>query len=475
MRVRLEGSGVCGSSGPVWEGRPWFEYPLEPGAPGHEGWGVVDAVGADVTSVAVGERVAALSYHAHATHDLADGGAVVGLPPELDGVPFPGEPLGCAMNVFERSDVREGHTVAIVGIGFLGALLTQLAVAAGARVVALSRVRGRLIVAGFHQDGERSVDMQGWNWRGLDVINAHERPYRLEWMDDPWPDVDAAGAWLLELEAAARPDVVHLDGYAHGTLPWRAPLLMVAHSCVASWWRAVKDEEAPPAYDEYRRRVRRGVAAADLIVAPTGAMLRALDRHHGPLGPARVIRNGRDASHFAPARKEPFVLSVGRLWDEAKNSAGLAEAAAELPWPVQVAGDATRSDGGETAVTNGRVLGRLTPREVAHRMARAAIYAHPARYEPFGLSVLEAALSGCALVLGDLESLRETWGDAALYADPDDPDVLRRAVAGLIDDEPKRRALADRAMRRARTLTPEAMAAAYRTSYQNLIGRTVVA
>jgi threonine dehydrogenase-like Zn-dependent dehydrogenase len=213
--VRLEGSGVCASSLPLWEGRPWFEYPLEAGAPGHEGWGV---------DVRTGRRVALLSYRAFAEYDVAPASAVVALPPELEDVPFPGEALGCALNVFARSGVRAGDTVAVVGAGFLGLLLVQLCAGAGARTLAfarragslelarrfgartpaepedescdvaieaagaqetldlaarLCRVRGRLVVAGYHQDGPRSVDMQLWNWRGLDVVNAHERDPRL--------------------------------------------------------------------------------------------------------------------------------------------------------------------------------------------------------------------------------------------------------------------------------------------------------
>ncbi|MFD2648916.1 zinc-binding dehydrogenase [Devosia albogilva] len=233
VRVKLEGCGVCASNLTPWAGPEWMKFPTEPGGLGHEGWGVVDAVGEGVTDLAVGDRVAALSYHSYATHDVADGAAVVKLPPELDGVPFPGEPLGCAMNIFKRSAIKAGDTVAIVGIGFLGALLIQLARGAGARVIAiarrqtaldlaaelgaetiamddhwriieevkqrtggvfcdvvieavgkqwpldlaaeLTRERGRLVIAGYHQDGPRQVNMQMWNWRGLDVINAHER------------------------------------------------------------------------------------------------------------------------------------------------------------------------------------------------------------------------------------------------------------------------------------------------------------
>jgi len=234
VRIRLEGCGVCASNLGPWAGPDWMTFPTEPGGLGHEGWGYVDAVGSDVRSVAVGDRVAALSYHAYATHDIAEETMVVPLPPALDGKPFPGEPLGCVMNIFRRSEIVEGQTIAIIGIGFMGALLSQLASRAGARVIAISRrpfslevakrmgaaetitlddhwriiedvrkltegrfcdrvieavgkqwpldlaaeltmERGRLIIAGYHQDGPRQINMQLWNWRGLDVVNAHER------------------------------------------------------------------------------------------------------------------------------------------------------------------------------------------------------------------------------------------------------------------------------------------------------------
>jgi NADPH:quinone reductase len=230
VRVRLEGSGVCGSDLAVWAGRPWFDYPRPPGAPGHEGWGLVDAVGPGVRELTEGDRVTGLTYRAYAEYDLARAVELVPLP---EGVgPFPGEALGCAVNVVRRSGIRPGDTVAVVGAGFLGCVIVQLAVSAGARVVAVSRrrsaleaaramgaeatisleeqvverieelndgelcdvaieaagaqrtldvagaltrTRGRLVIAGFHQDGPRQVDMQLWNWRGLDVVNAHER------------------------------------------------------------------------------------------------------------------------------------------------------------------------------------------------------------------------------------------------------------------------------------------------------------
>lgn len=234
VRIKLHGCGVCASNGPVWEGRKWFDYPQKPGAPGHEAWGVIDKAGSEDSGFQKGDRVAALSYQAFAQYDIASADAVIKIPEEIDGSIFPGEPLGCAMNIFNRSDIKPGQQVAVIGAGFLGSLLIQLAKNAGARVIALSQrqyslemaekmgadcviplrdyhkiirkvktctrnnlcervieatgtqtaldlagdltaVRGKLVIAGYHQDGLRHVNMQLWNWRGLDVINAHER------------------------------------------------------------------------------------------------------------------------------------------------------------------------------------------------------------------------------------------------------------------------------------------------------------
>jgi threonine dehydrogenase-like Zn-dependent dehydrogenase len=233
-RFRVEGTGVCASNLGPWLGLPWTQYPLKPGESGHEAWGVVEDVGRDVRGLEPGDRVAAISYNAYAEYDVAPADCLLRLPPALDGKAFPGEPLACAVNIFERSCISHGQLVAIIGIGFLGALLTRLATNAGARVIAISRrpfslslarelgaaetiamedhgaiiervsqlsagrfcdrvieatgkqwpldlgaeltrTRGTLVIAGYHQDGPRQVNMQLWNWRGLDVINAHER------------------------------------------------------------------------------------------------------------------------------------------------------------------------------------------------------------------------------------------------------------------------------------------------------------
>ncbi|HEX5829592.1 MAG TPA: glycosyltransferase family 4 protein [Gemmatimonadaceae bacterium] len=303
----------------------------------------------------------------------------------------------------------------------------------------------------------------------LPNATLHESAFRLEWMADPWDDVARAGDWLLSLERRQRPDVVHLNGYAHAALPWRAPALVVAHSCVCSWWRAVHGAPAPAEWDRYRATVRRGLRAARLLVAPTRAMLHALAEHHGPLPAARVVPNARDSRRFVPDVEEPFVFAAGRLWDEAKNVGALARVAPRLPWPVYVAGDAAAPDGSAPTLAGVRVLGRLDERAMASWLGRAAVFALPARYEPFGLSALEAALAGCALVLGDIPSLREVWGDAAAYVPPDDADALGATITTLATSAPRRERLAARARARAATYAPARQAAAYLHCYHQLL------
>jgi glycosyltransferase involved in cell wall biosynthesis len=293
--------------------------------------------------------------------------------------------------------------------------------------------------------------------------------FRLEWQADPWADVERAGEWLLELESRVRPDVVHLNGYAHGALPWQAPRIVVGHSCVVSWWHAVHGGPPPPEWGRYRDEVAAGLRAADAVFAPTHAMRAELERHYGPLPRGGVIWNGRDSHLFRPAPKENFVLAVGRLWDEAKNVGALAKLAPELPWPVLVAGEESHPDGTGAVLAGARPLGRLPPAELAGWFARAAVYALPARYEPFGLSAVEAGLSGCALVLGDIPSLREVWGEAALFVPPEDGGALRAALGELMADPARRRELAARAGRKAREYTPERTAAGYLAAYRELL------
>jgi glycosyltransferase involved in cell wall biosynthesis len=305
-------------------------------------------------------------------------------------------------------------------------------------------------------------------------LELHESRYRLEWMEHPWMDLEAAGEWLLALQDRHRCSVIHLNHLVHGELPWGAPVLTVGHSCVLSWWNAVRREPAPPEWLPYKRRVMRSLKAASCVVAPTRALLVELERHYGPLRRGEVIPNGArlpDPGEEIPPQKEPFVLCAGRLWDEGKNVQALADVAPLIDWPVYVAGAQAGPDGSAASLAALRLLGRLERGPLARWYARAAIYALPARYEPFGLTVLEAALRGCALVLGDIESLREVWDDAALYVPPDDRDALRAVLGSLIAGPKLRTAWAQKAGARAREYSHERMAGVYFTLYRQLEGQ----
>jgi threonine dehydrogenase-like Zn-dependent dehydrogenase len=231
--VKLSGSGLCISNLPVWEGREWFNYPFEPGSPGHEGFGVVEQTGKKVSGLSKGDNVSLISYHAYAEYDKTHASNVVRIPESFNRFPFLGEPAACAVNIFNRSCIQSDHNVVVIGTGFLGCLLIQLIKHTGAVVIAVSRrntslefaersgashmvkfvsveetkkeveqlaggqvdrvieatgaqhsldlateiikERGRMIIAGYHQDGLRNINLQKWNWKGIDVINAHER------------------------------------------------------------------------------------------------------------------------------------------------------------------------------------------------------------------------------------------------------------------------------------------------------------
>jgi glycogen synthase len=298
------------------------------------------------------------------------------------------------------------------------------------------------------------------------AVRAEHRGLRLEWMDDPWDDLAQAAAWLLELRDEVDPDVVHLNEYAHATLDWGARCLVVGHSCVLSWFSAVHGVDAPPEWDRYARMVEAALGAADFLVAPSRAMVRELELLYRPSCARQAIANGcRPLA--APAEKLPFVLGAGRLWDDGKNAAALDRVAPLLPWPVLLAGETDK----RRPPRHARPLGSVATPELARLLAEAAIFAGPARYEPFGLAPLEAAQAGCALVLGDIPSLREVWGDDAVFVDPEDDEALGAALRLLIDDERLRREFASRARKRARRYVPETMAAAYAAVYERLAAR----
>jgi glycosyltransferase involved in cell wall biosynthesis len=301
-------------------------------------------------------------------------------------------------------------------------------------------------------------------------VVLEEAPYRLEWMEGAAADLVGSRQWLAALARGQGADLIHINGYAQARLTAGCPVLVVAHSDVLSWWHAVHRETASAEWDEYRREVASGLAAADRIAAPSRAVLDDLTAHYGiARDDTLVIPNGIDLAAYRPAAKRRVVMAAGRLWDAAKNLALLDDVATALPWPVEIAGPATNPEGGTACCTAAQPLGVLTPAEMTVRLGRAAIFAAPARYEPFGLGILEAAASGCALVLGDIPSLRENWEGAAVFVAPDDRAAWRAGLRDLIEDESDRALWAIAAQQRARGFSREAMAARYAALYRVMV------
>lgn len=340
--------------------------------------------------------------------------------------------------------------------------------------------------------GRKLSPEQRWQVNRLPHVEIHESTYRLFWMQNAWQDVEKAGAWLLSLEQELKPDVVHLNDLGHSELNWKTPVVLVGHSCVFSWWEAVHKQAPPAEWRRYRETATRGVRQADQLIAPSQWMLNALIHYYGPAKACGVIYNGRDfpplAQDFSSwaepnvssnyntvwnttkkCEAEPLIFAAGRIWDHAKNIAAVAKIANQLSWPVYAAGEQADPNGGTNIPEGINCLGYLNSDEMAQWLRRAAIYVAPAHYEPFGLSILEAARAGCALVLGDIASLREVWGDTAEYVDPDDSGQLKQVLTMLIEEPNRRQYLARQAWQQAQRYTASKMAAEYMRCYRNLV------
>jgi glycogen synthase len=291
--------------------------------------------------------------------------------------------------------------------------------------------------------------------------------HRLEWMPGADQDLDAAAAWIAELHAAFQPDVLHVNGYALASVAPDCPTVVVCHSCVRSWWLTVHGSEAPAEWDAYTARVAAGLAAADVVVAPSMAFLRSIKRIYGPQARALVIHNGRSGGFRPGLLKQPIVFSCGRVWDRAKGADLLDRLAARLPWPTFLAGSTRTADGAiAPPLRYVRTLGSLSRNELAAWLASSSIFVLPARYEPFGLAALEAAMSGCALVLGDIPTLRELWDDAALFAPLHDEGALHQATLRLIRNPLLRNEMGARALLRARRYAAATMVEGYLHAYR---------
>lgn len=312
--------------------------------------------------------------------------------------------------------------------------------------------------------------------RGIHNLEIYESSYRLEWMEDPWRDIRVAGEWLLRLEEETAPDLIHLNSCCFGQLPFKTSTLVAAHIDVFGWWRAVHGQLPPEAWTRYREETTRGLQAAGLVVATTRAALDGIEKSFGLIDRVRVIPNGRypERNLGGPRRtpREELIVTAGRLWDEGKNIHALDRVAPRLSWPVVAIGSCRSPEGVETRFERISVPGKdgeLPQEQLFSQLARASIFALPTRHETFGYSVLEAALSGCALVLGDIPGLRELWQDAAIFVSPDDDQALEGAIELLIGHPAAREEYSRRAWERARFFNADRMASAYFQEYRRLM------
>jgi glycogen synthase len=306
----------------------------------------------------------------------------------------------------------------------------------------------------------------------LKKVKVYHSEYKLEWMEDPWEDVDMAGEWLLTIRDEFHPDLVHLNSYTFGALNWGVPVIVIAHSDVISWWKSVLNCPHPNRLNEYLKRVKFGLENSNWIVAPSKNMLKKINEIYGNFINQGVIYNGRSKEHIVKSEKQKLIFSMGRLWDTAKNVSLLIKAAPMLKWKVKLAGNPQHPITNELTV-HGNVdfLGGLTETEVFEYLSISSIFIHPARYEPFGLAPLEAALSGCALVLGDIDSLKEVWEDSALYVDTDDSKSVVDVVNRLINDEDLLMEYSQKANERAQKYTTGKMFSEYMEIYKNILNR----
>ncbi len=321
----------------------------------------------------------------------------------------------------------------------------------------------------------------------LDVLPGVDfRPtaFRLEWMQDAQEDWAASSEYLSAVIREVKPDILHLNQYGYGDLPVDVPRLVVAHSDVVSWWYAVHGEAPRPSkwLDWYRDTITRGLAGADAVVAPTRWMLDAVSSLYTQPRQSKVIYNGRNPGFFNPhMTKQDLLLSVGRLWDGGKQVSLLLER--DHPLPVQIVGSEEHPE----APLRGKRSAKSRPAQVQfrgpqsqaqlrHLYARASMYAATSRYEPFGLAPLEAAFSRCALIINDVPSLREVWGETAYYFKRNDGSSLADAIQTLRQDGALRANYANLAYHRARArYTAARMVEEYLVLYRQLAGAEVAA
>lgn len=308
---------------------------------------------------------------------------------------------------------------------------------------------------------------------GLQLV---ETGMPLDWVASSSREVKDAGAVIASLANRVRADLVHLNAPALASVHFDMPVVAVCHSCVATWWSAVRSGPLPKDFQWRAQLIRQGLSVASQIVAPSHAFGRQLVETYGLATPPTVVHNGRGriaASEEDGADGRIFAFAAGRLWDEGKNIAIIEQAAARISVKVRVAGPLAGPNGARVELRNVEVLGNLSSENMASWLSRRPIFVSTALYEPFGLAVLEAAQAACPLILSDIATFRELWDGAALFVDPRDDLALASAIQKLAGDRAARKRLAAAAATRAEQYTLDAMADRVADIYRAVLSESV--
>lgn len=293
----------------------------------------------------------------------------------------------------------------------------------------------------------------------------------LDWLAEDEGRVRDAGLAVAALARDIQADIVQLNQPAFAAVPFDRPVIAAVHSCLETWWRAVEGGPAPADFAWRTALVAEGLAAATRVVCPSAAFGAAVAEAYGLARPPATIHNGRSPLPAVPGALHDFAFTAGRLWDRGKNVAVLDRAAARLGVPVKAAGPLAGPNGERIAPEHLACLGPLSDEGLAACLAARPVFASAARYEPFGLAVLEAANAGCPLVLSDIPSFRELWDGVATFVPADDAPGFAAAIEELVIDTRLRLTRGDLARRRAARFTPAAMAAGMDALYRPLLGR----
>lgn len=320
--------------------------------------------------------------------------------------------------------------------------------------------------------GEYPSENQLEEVKTIENMQLFPTSYKLEWMQNPWKDIYRTRKKIDYLIAELQPDLLHFNNFIQKQENWNRPLVTVFHSCVHSWWRGVKGCEPPAEWENYRELVNNALNNSNRVVFPSKSIRNTAHQIYGLKPNSEVIYNGRNLENSRTEPKEDFILCCGRLWDEAKNLKILQKIAAEISWPIYVAGDFHPSEeDGDSSLNNLRFLGKLNSEEMKYWFQRAAIYVNPAKYEPFGLAVLEAASAGCGLVLSNIETLQEIWKENALFFDPEQPKELIRKLNFLIADHGQRKIYQDLAKSASKTFSLDRFSESYSRLYMELLSK----